>query len=140
MNSHWRQPAARRFFAMGAPLSGLQQQCIRKCHRRFNVHYRAERTGTDALAQLRHFRMKASVVSKPERDTGFARRVDCAFGIALRKSKGLLAKNVLSNLRGGDDLLGVHRMRSTKDNGIDFRILQECFETVCEPKFMSITK
>src|SRR5215470_7636583 len=127
MNSHWRQPAARRFFAMGAPLSGLQQQCIRKCHRRFNVHYRAERTGTDALAQLRHFRMKASVVSKPERDTGFARRVDCAFGIALRKSKGQLAKRGLSNLRGGDELLGGHRRRSTKHTSMDFRNRAEWF-------------
>src|SRR4030095_14794088 len=112
MNSHRRQPAAGRFFAMGAPVRGFKTQCIWECHCRSNVHHRTQPAGPDALAKFRHFRMKTAVVSKTERNSRLASSLDGAFCVALRQSKRLLAEDVFSSLCRSDHLLCMHRMRS----------------------------
>src|SRR5438093_3416066 len=138
MNAHWRQSAAGCFFAVSPPLRRLQHQCIRERHRRLNMHEDAQPARPDALAKLCHFRMKTAVIAETERNTGFARRINGSFGIALVKSEWLLAKDVLSSLCRGDHLPGMHGMRCAKHNGLNSRILQKGVEVFRKTKLVSV--
>src|SRR5438128_3095316 len=84
--------------------------------------------------------MKTPVIAESERNTGFARRINGSFGIALVKSEWLLAKHVLSSLCRGDHLPGMHGMRCAKHNGLNSRILQKCVEVFRKAKLVSIGK
>src|SRR5262245_21796939 len=110
---------------------------MRKRHRRFEVHHRAQRAGADALAKFRHFRMKPAVISKAERDSGFASGIDRSFRIILGQSKWLFAKNVFSCLGCSDYLLGMNGVWGAKHNSLNTRILQQRFKTFGKTKSVS---
>ena len=81
--------------------------------------------GLDLLAQFGHLRMEAPVVAEAERDPGLCGGGDRRFGIGLVQGEGLLAEDVLADLRGGDRLRRVQRVRRRQHHRIDVRVRQQ---------------
>ena len=120
VHAHRRQPAARRLVAARAPGVGLQQQRVRKRHRRFDVQDRAELARADPLAQLRHLGMEAAVVAEAERDA----RAFCGVDRPPRASafvsaNGFSQKTCLPAAAAAITCARVQRMRRREHDGID---------------------